>query len=129
MPAREPQDPLDAILRPPIDESPEEKELRLAKEAEALRISHEIDEQIKREKVQRKKKHLVRLLLLGQSESGALPPSQLSCLSSHIYPCCISQESLRHYVVSCLRSFPLLPREYEPTVRARRVQEVIVHVR
>ncbi|THH00722.1 hypothetical protein EW026_g1865 [Hermanssonia centrifuga] len=69
MPAREPRDPLDAALRPPFDESPEEKQERLAKEAEALRISHEIDEEIKKEKSQRKKRQIVRLLLLGQSES------------------------------------------------------------
>lgn len=70
MPARAPLDPLDAALRPPLDETPEEKGMRLAKEAEALRISNEIDEQIKREKVQKKKRQVVRLLLLGQSESG-----------------------------------------------------------
>ena len=55
---------------PPIDETPEERAHRLAEEAEALRISRQIDEQISRERSLRKKKKVVRLLLLGQSESG-----------------------------------------------------------
>jgi hypothetical protein len=63
-------DPLDALLRPPPDESPEERLLRLEKEAEAKRISLAIDASIKAEKVARRKKRIVRLLLLGQSESG-----------------------------------------------------------
>ncbi|KAF7796168.1 hypothetical protein EIP86_007342 [Pleurotus ostreatoroseus] len=71
MPAREPPDPLDAVLRPPPDEPPAARAARLAREAEALRVSNEIDEQIKRERVLRRKKQVVRLLLLGQSESGA----------------------------------------------------------
>jgi len=63
-------DPLDALLRPPPGESPEERLLRLEKEAEAKRISLAIDASIKAEKVARRKKRIVRLLLLGQSESG-----------------------------------------------------------
>lgn len=73
MPVREhySSDPLDVALRPPLDESEEEKAQRLAEEAEARRISQEIDETIKQEKQLRKKGKTVRLLLLGQSESGA----------------------------------------------------------
>lgn len=79
MPAREPpvpvqgqysSDPLDAALRPPLDETEEEKAQRLAEEAEAKRISHEIDESIRQERQLKKKSKVVRLLLLGQSESG-----------------------------------------------------------
>lgn len=73
MPAREPadHDPLDAILRPPLDETPEEKACRIAQEEEARRVSMEIDESIRLERIARKKMRVVRLLLLGQSESGA----------------------------------------------------------
>ncbi|KAI0701994.1 G-alpha-domain-containing protein [Cytidiella melzeri] len=70
MPSRAPPDPLAAVLQPPANESPEEKVKRLAEEAEARRISHEIDEDIKRERALRKKRQIVKLLLLGQSESG-----------------------------------------------------------
>ena len=63
-------DPLDAVLIPPIDETPEERAHRLSNEAEALRISQAIDDQINRERSLRKKRKVVRLLLLGQSESG-----------------------------------------------------------
>lgn len=46
--------------------------IRLAREAEARRISLQIDESLKAERQQQKKK-IVRLLLLGQSESGMSP--------------------------------------------------------
>lgn len=86
MPAREPPDPLDAALRPPIDETPEEKVQRLAQEAEARRVSHEIDEDIKRERTLRKKRQIVKLLLLGQSESGECSFSQNPCSSFSAEP-------------------------------------------
>lgn len=65
-----PDDPFDAALRPPPGETPGERELRLAREDEALKISMAIDANIKAERLARKKKRVVRLLLLGQSESG-----------------------------------------------------------
>ncbi|TFK28492.1 G-alpha-domain-containing protein [Coprinopsis marcescibilis] len=63
-------DPLDEVLRPPPDETPEQRSIRLEREAEAKRISMEIDASIKAERQARRKKRIVRLLLLGQSESG-----------------------------------------------------------
>ncbi|KAH9849591.1 G-alpha-domain-containing protein [Lenzites betulinus] len=69
--SREPsdRDPLSAALRPPIDETEEEKAHRLAGEEAAKRVSLAIDEAIRLEEKQRKKRKIVRLLLLGQSES------------------------------------------------------------
>jgi len=63
-------DPFEELLQPPADETPEERDVRLEREAEATRISQAIDASIKAEKHARKKKRIVRLLLLGQSESG-----------------------------------------------------------
>jgi guanine nucleotide-binding protein subunit alpha len=63
-------DPLDAVLRPPLDETPEEAAVREARELEARRVSAQIDADIKAERQARRKKRIVRLLLLGQSESG-----------------------------------------------------------
>ncbi|KAG9311845.1 G-alpha-domain-containing protein [Chiua virens] len=63
-------DPLDELLKPPANETEEDRVIRLAQEAEARRISFQIDESIKAERQQQKKKSVVRLLLLGQSESG-----------------------------------------------------------
>jgi len=63
-------DPLDEILKPPPDESLEQRQLRLEREAEAKRVSQAIDASIKAERTARRKKRIVRLLLLGQSESG-----------------------------------------------------------
>ncbi|KAH6909393.1 guanine nucleotide binding protein, alpha subunit [Coprinopsis sp. MPI-PUGE-AT-0042] len=63
-------DPLDEILKPPPDETPEQRAIRLEREAESKRISLAIDATIKEERQARRKKRIVRLLLLGQSESG-----------------------------------------------------------
>jgi guanine nucleotide-binding protein subunit alpha len=68
-------DPLDEVLRPPPDETPEQRQIRLEREAEAKRISLEIDATIKAERQARRKKRIVRLLLLGQSESGEFESS------------------------------------------------------
>ncbi|KAK0477916.1 guanine nucleotide-binding protein alpha-4 subunit [Armillaria novae-zelandiae] len=62
-------DPFDEALKPPVDESPEDRELRIAREDEARRVSLAIDASIKAERQARRKKRIVRLLLLGQSES------------------------------------------------------------
>ncbi|KAI0044312.1 G-alpha-domain-containing protein [Auriscalpium vulgare] len=63
-------DPLAAAMRPPPDESPDARALRLAREAEARKVSQTIDESIRLERQRNKKKRIVRVLLLGQSESG-----------------------------------------------------------
>ena len=66
------EDPLTLAMSPPPNETPEERQAREVREAEAQRISDEIDEQIRKEKeAKRKKKRPVKVLLLGQSESGA----------------------------------------------------------
>ncbi|KAL0576691.1 hypothetical protein V5O48_005290 [Marasmius crinis-equi] len=65
------EDPLTLAILPPPNESPEAREAREQAEAEAKRVSDEIDEQIRKEKdLERRKRKPVKLLLLGQSESG-----------------------------------------------------------
>lgn len=59
-------------MRPPRDETPEQREIRLLAEKEAKRISDEIDTQLKLEKKaaaieRRSHKQPVRVLLLGES--------------------------------------------------------------
>ncbi|EJD04654.1 G-alpha-domain-containing protein [Fomitiporia mediterranea MF3/22] len=64
-------DPLTAAIAPPPNESPEERETRLHHEREAKRVSDEIDEALHKERAaMRRKKKPVKVLLLGQSESG-----------------------------------------------------------
>jgi guanine nucleotide-binding protein alpha-1 subunit len=63
-------DPLTAALTPPQDETPEAKALRLSREEEARRVSQAIDESIRTERQMNKKHKIIRILLLGQSESG-----------------------------------------------------------
>ncbi|KAH6905970.1 guanine nucleotide binding protein, alpha subunit [Coprinopsis sp. MPI-PUGE-AT-0042] len=65
------EDPLDVVTRPPPNETPADRTERVRREAEAKRISDAIDEDIRREKAEKKKTgRPVRVLLLGQSESG-----------------------------------------------------------
>ncbi|KAI0346526.1 G-protein alpha subunit [Trametopsis cervina] len=64
-------DPFSAHLRPPPGESDSDRQLRLQREAEAKRISDAIDEELKQDaKRLQKHKQDVKLLLLGQAESG-----------------------------------------------------------
>lgn len=72
-------DPLDEALRPPPNETQEEREIRLAREEEARQVSLAIDASIKAERQARRKRRIVRLLLLGQSESGLNILSERKC--------------------------------------------------
>jgi guanine nucleotide-binding protein alpha-1 subunit len=75
-------DPLTLAIAPPPDETPEQRQIREAAEAEAKRISDEIDEQIRKEKeLDKKKKKPVKLLLLGQYH---VLHSRISCIMSRI---------------------------------------------
>ena len=64
-------DPLAIVTAPPPNETPDEKAAREEREAEAQRISDQIDDELRAEKVALKKQEqIVKILLLGQSESG-----------------------------------------------------------
>ena len=64
-------DPLAAALLPPENESPTERAARLRAESDAKKISDNIDEMLRQERLERKKSRAeVHVLLLGQSESG-----------------------------------------------------------
>lgn len=63
-------DPFEELLRPPPDETEDERIMRLADEDRAKQVSDAIDREIKAERQARGRKRIVRLLLLGQSESG-----------------------------------------------------------
>lgn len=64
-------DPFAQFLRPPINETSSERTARKFREAEEKRVSDAIDEQIKQERrILQKQKEVIKILLLGQSESG-----------------------------------------------------------
>jgi hypothetical protein len=65
-------DPLAAALLPPPDETPLEREKRVHAEIQAKQVSDGIDEMIRQERFEKKKTKVaeVKVLLLGQSESG-----------------------------------------------------------
>jgi guanine nucleotide-binding protein subunit alpha len=68
------QDPISILLAPPPDETPEQRKAREAKEDAARKVSLRIDEELKMDKAAMKKKNnAVKVLVLGQSESGACP--------------------------------------------------------
>jgi guanine nucleotide-binding protein subunit alpha len=65
-------DPFSLVLQPPKDETPAERQQRVELEQEQKRVSDQIDDELRRERADRKKKSKreVKVLLLGQSESG-----------------------------------------------------------
>lgn len=63
-------DPLAAALMPPPNESAVDRERRLEAESEAKRVSDRIDEMLRAEKKEKRTKPEIKVLILGQSESG-----------------------------------------------------------
>ncbi|KAI8980601.1 G-alpha-domain-containing protein [Trametes punicea] len=63
-------DPLAAALLPPENESQEQREARLRQEEEAKKRSENIDRMLRHDDKSRRRKKTVKVLLLGQSESG-----------------------------------------------------------
>jgi hypothetical protein len=64
-------DPLAEAIKPPQNESETQREARLKEEAEATRISKEIDARIAEEnRIHEWRKRALKILLLGQAESG-----------------------------------------------------------
>ena len=76
-------DPLAVFTQPPPDETDEERVQRQTKEAEAKRVSDEIDEGLKRDKaaLKKEKESVDKVLLLGQSESGKSTTLKSQCWS------------------------------------------------
>ena len=78
-------DPISAALLPPPNESAVDRERRLQAEEQAKKISDDIDEMLKAERNEQRKKKPVKVLLLGQSESGkstTLKRTSMSVFSS-----------------------------------------------
>lgn len=66
-----PMDPFLELMSPPPDETPAQTTARQKRELDAQRVSDKIDEEIKHERaLAKKEKNVVKVLLLGQSESG-----------------------------------------------------------
>ncbi|KAJ7613421.1 G-protein alpha subunit [Roridomyces roridus] len=65
-------DPFSAVLQPPANETAAERQVRVEAEQEQKRVSDQIDDDLRKERIDRKKraKREVKVLLLGQSESG-----------------------------------------------------------
>jgi hypothetical protein len=70
-----PIDPFYEFMQAPPDETPAQKTARLKRELDAQRVSDGIDEDIKQEREMEKKKEktIIKVLLLGQAESGERP--------------------------------------------------------
>lgn len=75
-------DPFEAVLRPPQGETSAQRDARVLAEQLAKRASDAIDEQLRAERVELKKNRPdVRILLLGQSESGKSTTLKRRCSS------------------------------------------------
>jgi guanine nucleotide-binding protein alpha-1 subunit len=69
-----PTDPFYEFMQPPADETPAQKTARQKRELDAQRVSDGIDEEIKKDRaMEKKRKQIIRVLLLGQAESGEQP--------------------------------------------------------
>ena len=81
-----PDDPLTAALLGsiPRDETAAQRQQRLALEAEARRISDEIDERLRQERIERGRKKVVKVLLLGRSFQN--PQLQIASIHSRSNP-------------------------------------------
>ncbi|KAG6879835.1 hypothetical protein C0992_010793 [Termitomyces sp. T32_za158] len=78
-------DPLAKVLEPPPNETPVEREARLVAEAQARRISEQIDEEIEKEKAaERRVAKALKMLLLGQSESGKSTTIKSKVTAEHV---------------------------------------------
>lgn len=62
-------DPFDQFLKPPANETVTDRRERLRREADAKAVSEAINAQLRKERTQMKKS-AVKILLLGQAESG-----------------------------------------------------------
>lgn len=63
-------DPFSVVLLPPPNESSVDREKRLRAEGQAEKISDDIDKKLEAERNESRRKKPVKILLLGQSESG-----------------------------------------------------------
>ena len=80
-----PTDPFYEFMQPPPDETPAQKTARMKRELDAQRHSDSIDEDIKLERAKvDKQRNVIKVLLLGQSESGQLPCCHWSIFTSFI---------------------------------------------
>jgi hypothetical protein len=63
-------DPLAIFTSPPPNETPSERKTRETREAEEKRVSDEIDAGLREDKIRKQGERVVKVLLLGQGESG-----------------------------------------------------------
>lgn len=70
-----PPDPLDVALRPPENESDEDRKARLSAEEEAKKVSDMIDEELKaQERAEKRGAKPIKILLLGELCAASIVP-------------------------------------------------------
>lgn len=79
-------DPLALALEPPANETSAERWEREQREAHARAVSAQIDEEIKAERIAlKKRKKPIKVLVLGQSESGKSTTVKSTFSANHSY--------------------------------------------
>ena len=107
-------DPFSVLMAPPPGETPEERSQREQEEADAQRVSDGIDDEIKRTRLALKKeKNMVKVLLLGQSESGSFssPSSPMTLSSPSSRQVDHAQESVRPFPAVFLALLTIVSRQ------------------
>lgn len=110
-PGRRLSDPLAAALLPPPNETQAEREGRLRAEQAARSRSENIDKMLRDSARQGRKRKVVKVLLLGQSESGKSTTLKRKSSSSYLLAYCrpvtfsTCQDTSLHAISSSLPSF------------------------
>src|SRR5258706_3547780 len=86
----------------PRDETPAQRQQRLALEAEARRTSDKIDERLRQERIERGRKKVVKVLLLGRSSQF---PFQTTSCNLHPFTPGQTPACARPVLMSCILSY------------------------
>lgn len=88
VPQNNPADLFEDVLRPPLEETSAQRDARIRAEQNAKRVSDAIDEQLRTERADLKRNRVdVKILLLGQSESGKSTTLKRMCSIISFPPC------------------------------------------
>ena len=100
-------DPFAAAFMPPPDETDDERAQRVHEQAEAARVSREIDEDLQEtKKLIEKRKKAIKVLLLGKPSSSPPPPAHSLCPKVKPSPARAPPSRVSIHILSVTRYLP-----------------------